>query len=264
MVQGLNQQVQAIQNSQAQRCRPTRRGRPLLSQFPAFFYANKDLLTDPKDTAPGAIYTTQTYNFIDTRNNTNQTGIMGDKMEVIIFPKAFQNPGSSPGKYELETISNFLRFRYPVIGFIKGHMWNQEIGGPGITQNLVPLSAAANSAHKTYAEAPLKQALTNFQTFYEITNRNNKNDPDWDKLFGFRYIVEVEDQWWNAVSENIVPNSIHVQVFPLELRLLPNNTYQISPNPGITRAIPPGTTTLPRIQALINGIWIDQTGTVHP
>ncbi len=236
MVQRLNQLPLVIQNSQGQRC-SSRPRRPRWNSFPP--YLNWD-------------FTTQQYNYTD--NNNNYQGSLSNRMEVTLLPGAFNQPGSAPGANELEPITSFLRRNYPNDQFIKGHMWNQEIGGPGVTQNLVPLTSQANSAHKNNVETALKNALRDFSTFYE---RNNSSHVHYDQIYGFRYVVEIENDYWPTVTEQIVPNSIHVQIFPIkcdpqinisdENSIINNAVSQVSRN---------------TINRLVNGIWIDQNGVV--
>jgi hypothetical protein len=42
--------------------------------------------------------------------------------------------------------------------WIRGHLLNQKLGGPGFLKNLTPLTQTANSNHKTQVEALVKQA----------------------------------------------------------------------------------------------------------
>lgn len=238
MVQGLIQQAQTIQNSQQQRC-STRPRRPRLDLFSPYLNYSS---------------TQQQYSFTDSNGN-NYRGWMGNRMEVTLLPGASKYPGTKPGKYELEPITEFLKNKYSNYNFIKGHMWNQEIGGQGVTQNLVPLTSQANSAHKNYAETPLKAALGNFISFYE--NNTNSNDPDFEKVYGFRYVVEIEDAYWPTVTERIVPNSIHVQLFPIKCDIQGNISND---NSIIDKAV--YQVIRAAINRLVRGIWIDQNGVV--
>lgn len=239
-----NQINQNVQNA-ATRCSP-RTTRPP-SPFPPYFLSY--FLPD---------FQTIQYQYVS--NGTNYQGLMGNKMEVILLPGAYLQSGTAPGNNQLEPITQFLRSSYPQHNFIKGHMWNQEIGGKGITKNLVPLTQLANSAHNAHSEQPLKDALLNFSNFYA---GNPPDHPDFKKVYGFKYVVEIEGngnggfQAWGGVQEPIVPNSIHVQLFPLICDTMGN--YSLD-NSIINTAI--NSTTLPFIQRLSGGIWIDQAGTV--
>lgn len=207
----------------------------------------------PLDRIPpylGWDFQTSEYTYSDSSGQP-KSGVMGDKMSVIVLPGASWELGTAPGKTQLEPITKFLRTKYPQYNFFKGHMWNQKIGGPGETQNLVPLTQKANTSHQNNAEAALKDALIYFDSYYE-------SNPSIKKAYGFKYVVEIEDTFWNQVEERIVPNSIHVQVFPIEYD---PKSKKYSENNSIVDLI---TERILRnkINALKNGIWITQEGTV--
>ncbi|MEH2156870.1 hypothetical protein [Nostoc sp.] len=202
MTQGLNQVVQTVQKSQGQRCSP-RDIRPRLKSF--FPYLNQ-------------YFTEESYSFTDSNANRYR-GKMGKRMEVILLPGASNITdvawlGTAPRPNALEPISKFLRESYLNYGFIKGHMWNQGLGGKGETYNLVPLTSKANSAHKNNVETPLKGALENFASFYQ--RNNDQNHPDYKLVYGFKYVVKISDDKWDKIQEGVVPDSIYVQLFPIK------------------------------------------------
>ncbi|OBQ34194.1 MAG: hypothetical protein AN485_16695 [Anabaena sp. MDT14b] len=225
--------VNEVFQDSAKRCR--RETRPPLNRIPPYLDFN---------------FKTRPYTYSDSSGDT-KSGDMSDTVSVILLPRAFDAPGTVPGKTQLQPITEFLQNKYPQYSFIKGHMWNQEIGGPGETQNLVPLTSKANSSHKSNAETPLKDALRYFDTYYEI-------NPAIKKAYGFKYVVEIEDAFWDGVEERIVPNSIHVQVFPIEYEPESRN---YSDNNSIVNLIP-DPYLKNKIDGLKNGIWIDQQGVV--
>lgn len=178
-------------------------------------------------------------------------------MEVILLPRAFEEPGSAPGGDRLEPITRFLLTNYPQHNFIKGHMWNQEIGGKGETNNLVPLTSRANSAHKNNAESPLKDALRSFKSYYE-------NNSQISKVYGFQYRVEIQnpsEAVWPGVAQGIVPNAIYVKASPIEYDVR-TNSYE--DNNSIIQVVPTANNVRRKIEALNNGIWIDRDGQVTP
>lgn len=234
---GLTQINQIVQKAQESRC-SKRRTRPPLNTFPPYF---------------GETFSTRQYDFTDSSGN-NSSGLISDKVSVILLPGAFDQPGSAPGQDQLEPITMFLRTKYSQYNFIKGHMWNQEIGGQGVTENLVPLTSAANSSHKNNAEQPLKNALRDFGNFY---NNNKSDHPDYDKVYGFEYVVEIENAPWQSVPEHIVPNSIHVQIFPMKCDISRNILWDNSIIYNATSS-----TNRNYMEGLSNGIWIDQNGVV--
>ncbi|MEG3931217.1 MULTISPECIES: hypothetical protein [unclassified Microcoleus] len=227
-----------IQKAQENRC-SNRRKRPPLYTFPPYF---------------GATFSTRQYDFTDSSGN-NSSGLMSDKVSVILLPGAFNQRGSVPGQDQLEPITIFLRMKYPEYNFIKGHMWNQEIGGQGVTDNLVPLTSAANRSHNYNVEEPLKNALRDFVNFY---NTNKSDHPDYDKVYGFKYVVEIENAPWPSVRELIVPNSIHVQLFPIKCNIFYEIIEDSIEDSIIYNAI--SSNTKNHIERLSGGIWIDQAG----
>lgn len=244
MTQGLNQIGNQVQDTLASnRCK--RETRPRMDTIPPYFPIINEWKTHP-------------YSYIDN-NRMRQTGEMGDTVVVILLPRAFEQPGTSPGRNELEPLTKFLQTKYGLHNFIKGHMWNQEVGGKGETNNLVPLTSQANSAHKNFAESPLKAALTSFKSHYE-------NNRQISKVYGFEYRVEIQNMAeavWTGVAEPIVPNAIYVQASPIEYdaRI---NSYDSNNSiiQSIIQVVPIANRVREKIQALSNGIWIEQNGAV--
>lgn len=234
MTQGLNQ----IGNL-GTRC-SQRKTRPRMDRIPRYIELRNE-------------WKTISYSFTDS-NGVSQSGEMCDTMVVLLLPRAFEAPGSTPGDDELEPITKFLIAQYPQHYFIKGHMWNQEVGGKGETYNLVPLTSRANSAHKNSTETPLKEALRSFDSYYEFNRQISK-------VYGFVYHVEIQDQVWPGVTEGIVPNAIYVQASPIEYDATSGN---YTSNNSIIQIVPTGNNVRGKIQDLSNGIWIEQNGQVTP
>src|SRR5512147_2791444 len=69
-----------------------------------------------------AEYEPMDYDFTDAQGNTLQ-GTMGDKMSIILLPRAKEEPGTAPGTNQLEPITRYLNANYPQYTWIKGHMW---------------------------------------------------------------------------------------------------------------------------------------------
>ncbi|MCU0547572.1 MAG: hypothetical protein MUE44_36340 [Oscillatoriaceae cyanobacterium Prado104] len=196
------------------------------------------------------------YSFTDNSGRT-LSGEMSDTVEVILLPRAFEEPGTAPGGTQLEPLTSFLLTNYPQHNFIKGHMWNQEVGGKGETNNLVPLTSRANSAHKNNAESPLKEALRSFESYYA-------NNSQISQVYGFQYRVEIQNPnqaVWLRVREGIIPNAIYVKASPIEYDV---RTNLYDNNNSIIQVIPTANKVREKIEALNNGIWIDQDGNVTP
>jgi hypothetical protein len=67
--------------------------------------------------------------------------------------------GSPPGALEntATTILNNTRFENEY--WKKGHLLNDNLGGPGVSKNLTPMSGTANARYQSQVERPLKDAL---------------------------------------------------------------------------------------------------------
>lgn len=87
--------------------------------------------------------------------------LVGETMEAWLDP---QDPlrGSAPGSggnYALYPLLNALHG----VSFVKGHLLNANLGGPGLPQNLFPITTEANQAHSCLVEEPVK---ANFLALY--------------------------------------------------------------------------------------------------
>lgn len=95
--------------------------------------------------------------------------------------------------------------------WVRGHLLNHNLGGPGEMRNLTPITKAANSEHHNNVEKVLKLAaeLGGSLVGYRVTAqyngtgptglRGDANDPDrsvWDKLtlgFDCEYIIVIDE-----------------------------------------------------------------------
>ena len=64
--------------------------------------------------------------------------------------------------------------------YIKGHLLNDNIGGPGVDENLFPLTARANRQHHDEVEAQVKQwvNVNNYWVYYSVEVKNIKSKLD--------------------------------------------------------------------------------------
>lgn len=73
--------------------------------------------------------------------------------------------------------------------FIRGHLLNDNLGGPGLPENMFPITEKANHEHEQYVEAYVKDWVNNkgYFVYYHvkvqitdshIVNKNSLNDPD--------------------------------------------------------------------------------------
>ena len=66
----------------------------------------------------------------------------------------------------------------------KGHLWSNEMGGPGDFRNLSPISGAANAEHERVMEGPVKSAMRRLYSLLETTRNSTY-------FFGIRYEVKI-------------------------------------------------------------------------
>lgn len=91
--------------------------------------------------------------------------------------------GSSPGSSkEHDLLMKELRIHYPGEGFLRGHLLNDNLGGPGIWENMFPITAKANGSHLYDVEKPVKQALLDA---YELNEKTVSKDK-----YSVHYAVE--------------------------------------------------------------------------
>jgi hypothetical protein len=107
----------------------------------------------------------------------------GTRMEVWLGPAASLsvNRGSVPLP-GTPSVMKLLKIHHPAFRWKAGHLLNADLGGPGVAQNLTPLTIKANRAHSTY-ENRIKNALT---VAWRLSQ--NGTDPYW---YGIHYTVEV-------------------------------------------------------------------------
>ncbi|MBI1919804.1 MAG: DUF4157 domain-containing protein [Geobacter sp.] len=70
----------------------------------------------------------------------------------------------------LPTVGKIGKGRYGGETYIKGHLLNDNVGGPGIAKNLFPITTQANSDHKTQVETHVKNLVNKAGclAFYEV------------------------------------------------------------------------------------------------
>jgi hypothetical protein len=87
----------------------------------------------------------------------------GTEMEVCLGPKAAESRnGTIPRGDSCKAVNDLnapFTARHQDPPWVKGHLLNQELGGPGNSENLTPLTQKANGKHKTAVELKIKAAL---------------------------------------------------------------------------------------------------------
>ncbi|WP_063837527.1 DUF4157 domain-containing protein [Streptomyces sp. NRRL WC-3549] len=105
--------------------------------------------------------------------------------------------GSPPGAAEC-TLVNELNQR-DGSGWIKGHLWNDNLGGPGVSANLTAMTSATNSTFNRQFEEPLKRMLHECSAHA----RNNTGAAHW-------YGVEISVRTYGRLSANPADLEFHV------------------------------------------------------
>ena len=86
--------------------------------------------------------------------------------------------GSGPKDSALKSIFTYLETQGPTgaHGYIKGHLLNDNLGGPGVTENLYPISQQANAEHSAKIETEAKSVVNDqhFWVHYEVSVGNEK------------------------------------------------------------------------------------------
>lgn len=87
------------------------------------------------------------YFYDDIYSKTKET--VGTRVDVLLDP---YNPrqGSEPGS-DL-TLTMWKINHHCGVNWVRGHLLNHNLGGPGIASNLYPISKSANSYHCQYVE----------------------------------------------------------------------------------------------------------------
>ncbi|MEH2791928.1 hypothetical protein V7T18_14900 [Segatella copri] len=130
----------------------------------------------------------------DVKSNTKE--VVGTRVDVLLDPHDPQH-GSEPGT-DLDRTMWAINTTWNT-NWIKGHLLNHHIGGPGIASNLYPISKSANSYHYRYVENQVINMLGklsgNQGIYYsvEVTEANHKVSNPNSKLTCEAYTVDDVD-----------------------------------------------------------------------
>src|SRR5262249_37650588 len=128
-------------------------------------------------------------------------------MEVYLGPRGDKIRGSKPQKGECRAVddlnaetrgngktplsTNSRRNRrgtkQPGPRWIKGHLLNENLGGPGLAKNLTPLTSTANKNHSGKVEKAVIAAVNECRQFAE-------RNPKADFWYGVYYKVTVSEE----------------------------------------------------------------------
>ncbi|UTW11327.1 eCIS core domain-containing protein [Marinobacterium rhizophilum] len=105
--------------------------------------------------------------------------------------------------------------------YIRGHLLNEQIGGPGTAQNLYPITGQANERHKTLVENPIKNWVkqSHYWVYYSvqvagisehIEHPEQKHPQNWINA-SFQchaYVKYADGSQHNPIRETIVSNYV--------------------------------------------------------
>jgi len=90
-------------------------------------------------------------------DNDSESETAGMHAEAYLDPADPVN-GSAPSGSALSGVMGDLS-NLGYKSMIKGHLLNGQLGGPGVAENLFPITSSANSKHKNFAENVIKQHI---------------------------------------------------------------------------------------------------------
>lgn len=115
-------------------------------------------------------------------NKGKKSEVAGSHAWAYLDPDDEKN-GSGPSGTALQgSMADLSNLGYK--SMIKGHLMNGQVGGPGVAENLFPITSQANSLHKNFVENFIKK---------EVTKRKGSG-------WGVYYSVEVTDSNRSSTS----------------------------------------------------------------
>ncbi|TND01784.1 MAG: hypothetical protein FD123_4160 [Bacteroidetes bacterium] len=134
-------------------------------------------------------------------DNQKQSVTAGQQTIAYLDPNDPIN-GSAPGTGEQKDLMTYLKDKKDFRSMKRGHLMNGQLGGPGIAQNLFPITSQANSNHKFCAENHIKKAIDDDIGVMYIVSVNAEYDAD-GKMNGaadFKCTATVWDPSGNVID----------------------------------------------------------------
>lgn len=101
---------------------------------------------------------------------------VGVEMEATIGP---DHPrGSAPNQDVARNYINWTKTKWPNVTFIRGHLLNDNLGGPGKSANLYPITASANHLHESHIESDVKTHVNTNKGVAKYSVKVTHQDPD--------------------------------------------------------------------------------------
>lgn len=113
----------------------------------------------------------------------------GDSVTADLGPAASQSTsyGSTPGTNQCTAVNKLNSVAFQGKPWIKGHLLNDNLGGPGLSKNLTPLTHNANMAYKNEVESKVKNALT------VCYSKGQGKGTHW---YGVRFTAKITGKTW--------------------------------------------------------------------
>lgn len=142
----------------------------------------------------------QTYTY-----GPGKTAETGSYVEVGLDPENMLQGQSAKLNKGQDEMMECIRKRWHIVGsdLVKGHLWNDNLGGNALNRNLYPITKAANSDHLGYVENKAKEYIFNRQPIYyrvEVDATPDINEPIAE--------FDCEIRKWNPKKPNEIGESL--------------------------------------------------------
>ena len=148
----------------------------------------------------------------------------GSSAEVTVGPAGGDpaNYGSGPQSGECTAVEKLNEnATYSTVDkWIKGHLLNDNLGGPGISKNLTPMTSQANKAHSGSFEGPVKRGIVRCRQLGNPTTSPIRSKPAFAYWYGVAYDVRTDGKsaypgaaqaYARAVHQNLICNAKYVK-----------------------------------------------------
>ncbi len=183
-----------------QRLQETANESPQVRQLKAYQdLANTRTITNSGSDQPIQLMTQIITQQDQTYNYGTGTINVGSVMEVGLDPNHMEQGQSANLNISQDDMMDAIRGQWGIVGggLVKGHLWNDNLGGSAMNFNLFPITKAANSDHLGYVENKAKEYIWGQKRpiYYKVEVdgtpdiNNQKTDfdceiRDWDPVTG--------------------------------------------------------------------------------
>lgn len=114
------------------------------------------------------------------------------------------NYGKKPGVRQCPAVNWLNQQGYLGKRWVKGHLLNDNLGGPGLTMNLTPMSHTANLQFEKAFESKVKRALDASYSH----GLAHPNDPNW---YGVNVRVKVKLDLTSSVGQRVRATACYIR-----------------------------------------------------